>query len=304
MGYRAWDSSSWASYSVDKAKKSTSEIFSSRTIHTSMDPKGIGVREARDSDLHPASTPIIVALDVTGSMGHIADHMARKALGTLVEETLARKPVPDPQILFAAIGDIDYDSAPFQVGQFESDITMTRWLESIYLEHGGGGNNYESYILGPYFAAFHTATDAWDKRQQKGFLFTIGDEMPSRALTRDDVERIFGTANIQTETSYEDIVATASKLYHYYHIIVAEGNYASSALGKVKERWTEILGQNALVLKDHTKVAELIVSTLELNAGKDLGAVASSWDGATAMVVKDAFAGALAPKSSGGVARL
>jgi hypothetical protein len=181
---------------------------------------------------------------------------------------------------------------------------MTHWLENIYLEYGGGGNNFESYILGPYFAAYHTATDAWDKRSQKGYLFTIGDELPSRPLTRDDAMAIFGSSGIQKTTSYADIVAQAAKLYHYYHIIVAEGNYAASSLTQVKQQWVEILGQNALVLKDHTKVAELIVSTLELHAGKELGAVAASWDGATAMVVRDAFAGNLALRGAGGAVRL
>jgi len=43
----------------------------------------------------PASTALIVALDVTGSMGMVADALARQGLGTMVEEVLRRKPITD-----------------------------------------------------------------------------------------------------------------------------------------------------------------------------------------------------------------
>ena len=55
-----------------------------------LNPFGIAVRESRDSDLNPQSNAIIVGLDVTGSMGMIADALARKGLGTMVEEILAK----------------------------------------------------------------------------------------------------------------------------------------------------------------------------------------------------------------------
>ena len=34
----------------------------------------------------------------------------------------------------------------------------------------------ESYELALYFAAYKTSCDAWEKRQKKGYLFTLGDE--------------------------------------------------------------------------------------------------------------------------------
>ena len=56
------------------------------------------------------------------------------------------------------------DSAPLQVGQFESsDELLDKWLTNIYFEAGGGGNGGESYALAWYFAALKTATDSMEK---------------------------------------------------------------------------------------------------------------------------------------------
>ena len=76
------------------------------------------MRESRDSDLNPASTAIVVGLDVTGSMGMIADALARKGRWAPWSEEIwpvNRCPIP---ILCAGIGDVLYDRAPLQVTQF------------------------------------------------------------------------------------------------------------------------------------------------------------------------------------------
>ena len=50
--------------------------------------------------------------------------------------------VPDPQILFVAVGDATSDRAPLQVGQFESTAElMDQWLTWSFLEGGGGGSS-------------------------------------------------------------------------------------------------------------------------------------------------------------------
>lgn len=71
---------------------------------------------------------------------------------------------------------------------FEADIRIARQLEKLWLEKGGGGNCCESYTLPWYFAALHTAIDWFEKRGQKGYLFTVGDELPTylpgTAITR------------------------------------------------------------------------------------------------------------------------
>jgi hypothetical protein len=64
------------------------------------------------------------------------------------------------------------------------------------------GNAGESYLLAWYFAAFHTRTDAFEKRNQKGILFTVGDEPCLKVLPASAIREIMGTGQ-QTYTHYE-----------------------------------------------------------------------------------------------------
>lgn len=176
MGCGSWTPRDWDTYSKSSiAGKSAAGIYTSRSVKPEFDPKGIPMRESRDSDDHPNSNAIIIGLDVTGSMSDILEGVAKK-LNVLVTEILDRKPVTDPQIMFNAIGDAMCDSTPFQATQFESDIRIAEQLTQLYFERGGGGNMFESYPLAWYFAAMHTDIDCLNKRNQKGFLFTMGDD--------------------------------------------------------------------------------------------------------------------------------
>jgi hypothetical protein len=257
-----------------------------------MDPMGVKMRESRDSDLNPESTPIIIASDVTGSMGYLAEHIIREGLGTLFEEILERKPVTDPQIMPMAIGDAtQWDTAPFQIGQFEADLTAAEWLEKIYIEGNGGGNGFESYDLPYYFGAFHTSTDAFEKRNEKGYIFTIGDEQAPPATTIASIKKVLDKDGdgMEVDMPFSDVIERASKMYHCFHIMIAEGSHARNYPDEVKSSWSEVLGQNAIWLDDHTKLAETIVSIIQVTNGVDKEEVAKSWNGDTSIVVADAI---------------
>ena len=70
---------------------------------------------------------------------------------------------------------------------------------------------------------------------------------------------------------------------------MAEGSHCRyHGVDSVKDAWVKYLGQNVIVLKDYSKLAEVIVSIMEVNEGKDVEEVASSWDGDTSLVVRSA----------------
>lgn len=301
MGTSRWDPDNWADYARSTAGRSTGAIFTSASLDPSMDPGRITLRESRDSAANPASNAIIIGLDVTGSMGMIADALARRGLGVLVEEILARKPVSDPHIMAMGIGDAWCDRAPLQVTQFEADIRIARQLEKIYLEHGGGGNSFESYNLPWYFAATRTSIDCFEKRGHKGYLFTVGDEQPPPVLLASHIQGLFGTGP-QTDIATRDLLAMVSRTYHVFHVVVEEGDYARRHMPQVMSKWTELLGQRVLRLSDHTRLAEVVVSAIQVSEGIDPNTVAGSWSGSTGLVVKRALDGltpSAAPAGSG-----
>ena len=289
MGSARWSSADWARYADSTAHRSTEKVFTARGLDPDLDPFGVEWRESRDSALNPNSTALIVGLDVTGSMGMIADALARRGLGILVEEILARQPVPDPHIMLMGIGDILHDQAPLQVTQFEADIRIARQLERLWLEKGGGGNNWESYNLPWYFAALHTSIDCFEKRGRKGYLFTVGDEEPPPGIPARGLARVFGD-RVARDLNSRELLALASRQYHVFHVIIEEGNYARHDPAGVRARWADLLGQRVISLADHRRLAEVIVSTIAINEGADREEVVASWARATGAVVRRAVA--------------
>ncbi len=290
MGSGKWDPGTWTNYTTSSSydKKSTEQIYAQRKMHPTLTPYKIKRRESCDSADNPASTAIIVGLDVTGSMQPVLDAMARTGLNTLVTEIYDRKPVTDPHVMCIGIGDATCDDAPLQITQFEADLRIAQQLELLWLEGHGGGNNSESYTLPWYWAAKHTQTDCWDKRQRKGYLFTIGDEMPPMTLRASDVARVLGYTPKDVDLSAKGLLALASERWDVFHLMVAEGNYASSHAKQVRKAWTDLLGQQAVWLKNHKHLAETIVSVMAIREGAHPDDVAASWKGAAATTVSEA----------------
>src|SRR5262249_46774172 len=130
--------------------------------HEKMSPRGVKVRESRDSDAHPESHAVAVLFDVTGSMRQVP-HVLQENLPRLMN-LLIRKGCRDhPQIMVGAIGDATCDGAPLEVGQFESGIEIEEDLGRLFLEGGGGASITESYELAMYFLARHTSLDCFEK---------------------------------------------------------------------------------------------------------------------------------------------
>ena len=290
MGNGRWDSDAWSGYTKTTATKTVDKIYTSTRIHKTLDPKGVTVRESRDSTEHPESNAIIVALDETGSMGMLAETIAKKNLGVMVEEILKRKPVVDPQTMIMMFGDVRSDRSPLQVSQFESSNVLTEQLELFFLEGNGGGNSSESYDFPWYFAAQHTSIDCFEKRNKRGYLFTIGDENAPYGLRRDDIKRFIGD-DPERDFSPEELLVMAQRCYHVFHIVAEEGSHCRSSKATVYKTWKELLGQNVLPMSDHTKLAEIIVSTIQITEGADKKVVSASWDGTTNLVVANAVKG-------------
>lgn len=259
MGYSHWSDEAFRSVSSGRRSAGAREIFrSGGSIDPLMDPAGLKVREARDSEHHPASVPIIVAFDVTGSMGHIPTQFAQESLGKLMTQLVEHRWVADPQVCFAAVGDAEVDRAPFQVGQFESGLEMDMWLTRIWIE-SGGGDGPESYLLPHWFAVHHTAVDSWEKREKKGYLFTIGDA-ENKPLTKAHVKRVFGHGP-EGPVSDGDVVAAARERWEVFHVLVKHPSE------RLVSHWTDLVGDGLLVLENDRAISELIGAVIGVREG-------------------------------------
>ncbi len=307
MGNATWDPNAWNNYSSAKGytapNASASTMYTNKSgMKTDYDPKTIKLRESRDSAANPNSTPIIVALDGTGSMDPVLAS-AIKNLGVLFKEIMDRKPVTDPHIMAMMVGDVTCDRYPLQATQFEADLKIADQLSDLYIEHGGGGNVSESYHLPLYFAATRTEADAFTKGR-KGFIFTIGDEGVPPALTASQVRQVFGADEPFNEPmTYQALLQMVSDNYEVFHLRIQQG---ASYRDSQDQAWRDVLGERALLVDNIDRMSEVIVATLQVIGGQDIDTVAASFSGSTALTVRKAVAGLAktGATAAGGVARI
>ncbi len=239
--------------------KSTHEIFKQRSINNAMNPNGIVVRESRDSKEHPNSLAIILALDVTGSMGTIPHFLVKEGLPDIMANII-NGGINDPQLLFLAIGDHECDNSPLQVAQFESsDELLDKWLTDVYLEGGGGGNVGESYLLAWYFAGFHTSIDCFEKRGQKGFLFTIGDEPTLKNIPKRSLQNIMGDGQYD-EFSADMLLEKAREKYHCFHLHIKQT--AAGSRQETMDGWKQLMGDGLIFVDNKNDVSRIISETV------------------------------------------
>ena len=245
----------YAGYYTD----SREEIFKERSINNAMSPYGVKVRESRDSEEHPNSLGIIIGLDVTGSMGSVPHHLVQDGFPDIMD-LIIKRGIADPQVLFLGIGDHECDDAPLQVGQFESsDKLLDKWLTTVWLEGGGGGNAGESYLLAWYFAAFHTSMDCFEKRGEKGFLFTIGDEPVLKQVPSKFLKMLMGDGQYE-DYSAQALYDKAREKFNVHHIDIKE-TYSGSRQ-KVIDGWRQLLADNLHVAKRHEDVSGIIAGII------------------------------------------
>ena len=273
MGSGLWSPDTYHDRATARARDGKDTFdYSGRAIrsgdlraHQTLEPRGLGIRESRDSEEHPESNAVIISLDVTGSMGAVVRGI-HADLPRLHELILGHHYLPHPQILFGAVGDATCDRVPLQVGQFESDNRMDQHLENMVLEGGGGGQKTESYELMLYVAARHTAIDCWEKRRRKGYLFMIGDEMAYGAVKAHEVRNVLGGGGPQNDLPLARVIAEVKERYHLYYVI--PGGASNGRDREVLAFWNRHVGPDRVIKLDSPdETSERIALTIGTNEG-------------------------------------
>lgn len=284
MGGGSYTSSDWKRMRASRnitSNSSADDLFKNRTLQDKYNPKLIPMRESRDGEDHPNSTPIIIGLDVTGSMGYLSEEIAKNGLNEVMQKIYSTHPVEDPQIMFAAFGDY-HDDAPLQVTQFESDIRIAEQLMDLWLENGGQGLIATNYLW--RFAADRTHTDNFEKRGRKGFLFTIGDADCRGRISGEDFNEVLG-GNYITELATKT-VADVSEKYELFHIHLI--NYWDNG---VSEMTRAIPGRVIYLDKENvSKIPDIIIAVMEKVNGKSDNEIFNGMDPLTEPIVRDAMA--------------
>ena len=266
--------------------------------------QNIGMRRSRPSASGDSQASMAVFFDVTGSMSDIPLQFVNGTMLTLTREIANRGSIPYPEIMFGAIGDVEYDRYPLQATEFNTDIEAAHQLRQLCLEGGGGSNYSESYPAAWIFAARKTMPGSL-KYGRKGILITMGDEEYPDGISGANLLTYLGIGNgageatqaasavssytpsyasssgrdrskrdagfITTEQMLEEVQAK----YEVFHLFLKSDNYPATY-----KKWQGLLDDRVIPVKaaDMDKVAEIIVSIIDrFYTGMRLEDVASSW---------------------------
>ena len=263
MGYGYWTMEDFREYSrtqgraVDAAGRldrnlNDRQLFTQRGLHPALDPKNV-MRECCDSADHPESVPVILALDVTGSMGAACAEVARSMNQVM---TKLYETIRDVEFMVMGIGDLSYDRAPIQISQFESDIRIAEQLDHVYIEHGGGGNAFESYTAAWYMGVNHTKLDCW-KRGKKGLIITLGDEPMNPYLPRAPLSASTGDT-LQTDPETPALYREAREKFDIYHIHVCH-RQPDRYEAPVRDSFGKLLPEGHLIFAGTEQVSDTLI---------------------------------------------
>ncbi|MBI4918687.1 hypothetical protein HY837_02065 [archaeon] len=202
-----------------------------------------------------SKNPIIIAVDVTGSMStwpaEIFDRLP------LLYQTLS-KYKDDVELSFVAIGDGYTDSFPLQVSDFGKGTTLDDYLKALYPEGGGGGQHFESYELFAYFVDNHVKTP----KATSPFLILMGDEGFYEKINKSMVEHFVGD-KLQDDLDAKTVWSSVGKKFNTYLLHKEYNGLDKEIVGQ----WSEAIGQQKVIpVSDPTRIVDVA-----------MGIVARSW---------------------------
>ena len=201
-------------------------------------------------------SPLVIACDVTGSMGQWPAVIFSKLPYLEIEgkEYLGK----NMEISFAAIGDAPMgDTYPLQVRQFSKGTDLAAQLQGLIIEGKGGGDKCESYEL----AALYYSRNAKLINANKPIFIFIGDEGLHAY-----VERHHGKAcNIEFGQGEPRLDTTAifAELTRKFAVYVIRKPYEPSHEPSIQKQWVELIGEEHVVhLPGPERVIDVIFGIL------------------------------------------
>lgn len=202
-----------------------------------------------------SENPIVVAVDVTGSMSRwpyeIFDRLP------LLYQTLSQYR-PDVEISFVAIGDATCDSYPLQVCDFAQGVALEDQLNALYGEGGGGGGARESYEL----FAYYLLTRARAPRAKRPFLILYGDEGFYEQVAAEQIRYYLGGKE-RRDRDARQVWAALGEAWNIFHL----RKPYSGMDDQIRAQWSEAIGEERIIRLDGPQRAVDLA----------LGLIARSW---------------------------
>ncbi len=266
MGGSSYDrdvgsSSGGSFYSGGTSSSSAKEALGRRYMDTETSTNGRKVSSSAES-------PIVLALDVTGSNIEFARIVYDKApmFYGQIEQTGYLK---DFNVCFAAVGDAYSDSAPLQVCDFEKGIALDDWLKKLYLEGNGGRQQTESYDLAAYYFGKHCSMP----NAKTPYMFFIADEAPYPQVEREIIRKVTGVS----EGSDLDSKKVFSDLFTKFNgsVYVIQNGYSGRAWGsesdRIKSEWLSYIGheheKNIIRVYEEKSVVDVMLGVIAITSG-------------------------------------
>lgn len=227
-----------------------------RTYERRSAPSQIVLPEGR-TITSESTTPIVVAVDVTGSMAtwpaEIFDRLP------LLYQTLSQYR-PDLEVSFVAIGDATCDRFPLQVCDFESGVGLEDQLKALYPEGGGGGQQRESYELFAYYLLHHYRAP----NAERPYLILYGDEGFYDRVNKAQVKHFVGDT-IPRALNSKRLWSQVVEAWNLFHLRVPYGVGAQNE--DIHAQWVDAIGEERIVMLDDPERA----------VDMALGLIARSW---------------------------
>jgi hypothetical protein len=204
-----------------------------------------------------STSPLVIMVDVTGSMGSWPATMFSKLPYLEIEgkEYLGA----DMEIAFGAVGDATCDKYPVQVRPFTKGIDLKDQLEQLVIEGGGGGGSRESYELG----AIYYATNCDMPNAIKPIFIFVADESPYPHL---DPSYALEHAKVGIENSLS-VGDVFDRLKQKFSVYLVHKPYHDG--GASRSQWVSLLGEDHIAdLQDPNRVVDVIFGVLAKETGR------------------------------------
>jgi (2Fe-2S) ferredoxin len=216
------------------------------------------VTTAKKTIYTSSATPVVVAVDVTGSMQHWPAEIFDRL--PLLYQTLSQYR-EEVEVSFIAIGDAHSDRHPLQVTDFRKGIGLEETLNALYGEGGGGGQARESYELLAYQLLYRCRCP----EAVKPLLILYGDEGFYEQIDPAQVRRLIGD-DLKEPVDARAAWRAVAEAWNVWHLRKA---YHGHQEKQILAQWQDVLGPERVIpLDDEKRAVDLALGIIARQWGR------------------------------------